>query len=408
MIHKRVRVLLSFLLALSACGQPAESARAADALANVREQVIAYAPYKQWNLTTGQANREIGRTPGAACEVIKFLVVDGQASGGERSHQAAVRLADWVIDLQQAGSELSVAGGVPSTPDLAPPGNAYYYTIDAALCGAAMLDLAEMTGEARYERSAVSFGRFILDMARGPQARASRLAGAPCEYVVQTARQDAAWNCQRFVKNMIALPLLLRLERRHPAQGFGTAGMRLRAALLPGLEGLWEYGVESGHSLSWKRVDGPHQEKDYFVYGDTLAYALAGLHGYEGASPLVRRLYARFSGMRGRHPSVTNYDGRIALAGYVIAGKEEPDPLSAYYDTVTLGILQPLRREVSPIDAAAALEVLTRKVAAAPKIGWRMDMAYQTEQRGMADASMLAWIGLALTAAGHPALARAD
>lgn len=282
-----------------------------------------------------------------------------------------------------------------------------------------MLDMAKATGESRYAQSADRFGGFLLSMMRDGSGRpvAPGTPGrAPCEAVVQEGRSTSAWNCQHHVKMLVALPTLTRLEKAFPGRGYAQAAADTRATLMPGLEGLWEYAEPKGARLQWRRIDGPRGERDTFVYGDTLAYALKGLHGYEGASPDVRRLYARFAGMAGGEPRTTAYDGHLAFAGYIRVdgrGNGAPDPDSAYYDIVTMGLLDAVRRDIAPEDARRAYEVMRDSVGTRDAIGWHMRFDLTAKPTGNGDVSTLAAIGTVLderreTAdASMPATARA-
>lgn len=401
---KNVIALIPCMLAACSNGTVPAMAQAADPVENIRAQTISHAPYKQWDLATGRPNKAIGRTPGAACETISYLVADAAAhpKTSAATSRQAVTLADWVLTRQAASATLPVPGGVASTPDLPAPGNAYHYAIDAAFCASAMLDLADTTGDTRYERSAAGFGDFLLGMMRDGDGRAMRpgTAGrAPCEAVVQTSGGKPAWNCQRHVKMLVALPTLDRLERTFPGRGYAQAAIDTRSTLMPGLEGLWEYAEPNGARLRWRRIDGPQGERDTFVYGDTLAYALKGLHGTGRADPDARRLYARFADMKGKDQRTSAYDGHLAFAGYIrvdARGDGAPDPDSAYYDIVTMGILDPLRRDVAPADAAKAVGVIRDVVGRRPAIGWHMRMDLSSKDTGTGDISTLAAIGTAL------------
>jgi hypothetical protein len=369
-----------------------------DPIEPIRASLSKNAPYKQWDVTTNAPNRQIGRTPGATCEAISFLVRDAQTNGRDVSMGEAKRLAEWIMRLQQKGATLPVPGGVPSTPDLAGAASTYHYAIDAAFCGTAMLDLADATGDKTARYSANRFGRFFVSLMRdagGTAVTDTSRGRAPCEAVVQGAGEPS-WNCTRYVKNLVALPLLARLDRTDPQFGFGAAAKDLRTALMPGLNGLWEYADGPLSSPRWHRVQGPHGERDMFVYGDTLAYGLKGLHAYEGASADVRRLYADFTTPRERVGRTRSYDPNIALAGYVVARTRSADPYSAYYDIVTMGLMDDVRAEVDPAGAVRAEQVLRRNIGTSDRFGWHMDMAFRPQRTGMADASTLSAVGQAL------------
>lgn len=390
----RTILLNSLCMGICLAATPVRAAEI-DPLANIRNQLIAHTPYKQWNLQTGAPNMAIGRTPGAACEAISFFAADMRTSGNSASRAKAIESATWVMQLQARKGV--VTGGVPSTPDLPSPSNAFYYAIDAAFCGNAMLDMHAVTGDPRYAQSAHDFGTFILRSVRASRNfRADPLDDkAPCEYVIQAPRRRPEWHCQHYVKNLVALPLLTKLERMNPGKGYGVAANKLRDALVPGLLGLWEYYEPDSDTPGWRRIDGPYAEPNHFIYGDTIAYALAGLTAYEGASGEAQSVYARISKATSRSPSVARYSGRLAWAGYLLADGS-PDPLSAYYDTVTLGLLHPVRRFLAPADSIAAGNHIRTHIAPQPRISWSMSMDGKVDQRSTGDISTLAALGKAL------------
>lgn len=398
-----MKKLLTALLALPLIASAHVDAGAQQStLDPIRGSISRHAPFKQWDVATGNPNLTIGRTPGAACEAISFLVGDWRTNRRKQSIDDANRLGGWVRQLQDSGSSSAVPGGVPSTPDLAGAASTYHYTIDAAFCGTAMLDLADATGDVAARTSAMRFGGFILAMMRNETGRpmtAGATGRAPCEAVVLGSGAPA-WNCRRYVKNLIALPFLARLERIDPKAGYAAAARDMRATLVPGLAGLWEYADGSTTAPKWHRVVGPHGERDMFVYGDTLAYGLKGLHAYEGASADVRRMYADFTTPRDRVERTRTYDPGVALAGYVVARTRSADPYSAYYDIVTLGLLDGVRRAVAPADAERARRVLSRELAGVDRLGWHMDMSFRPRRTGMADVSTLASVGEAILPQG--------
>ncbi len=399
-----MKILLAALLALPlmASGQVRAVSQTA-ALDPIRTSISRHAPFKQWDVTTGTPNRTIGRTPGASCEAMSFLVADWKTNRRESSLADARRLAAWIHDLQDASSTKAIPGGVPSTPDLAGAAASYHYTIDAAFCGTAMLDLADATGDVRARESAERFGGFILSMMRDGSGRpipAGSPGRAPCEAVV-LGPDKPAWNCRRYVKSLIALPLMMRLDRLDPKAGYAAAARDTRATLVPGLAGLWEYSDGTGTAPDWHRIVGPHGEKDMFVYGDTLAYGLKGLHAYEGASADVRRMYLDFTTPRTHAERTRHYDPKVALAGYVVARTRAADPYSAYYDIVTLGLLDGVRNAVDPAGSVRAEQVLARELAGIDRLGWHMDMSFRPRRTGMADASTLAAVGTAILNEGH-------
>ena len=364
-----------------------------DAIAALMEQ----APRKQIDPRTGDVNREIGRTPGAACEVIRFfsrvLTLYPQR---DDIRGKLIALSNWVVGLQSHDAGTQWFGGVPSMPDLPGVAAHYYYTIDAAFCGNAMFAAYRVTRDHRYRRAAYRFADFLLAMHRGPDrpAAASGVTGF-CEFVI--AGQPGVWNCDNYVKSMLALPVLAQAARLKPDDSYAKAAAEARAFLVPGLAGAWEYAsAASVRSCAvgdcvpqWQRVPGPRKERNWFVYGDTLAYGIRALFEYEGPSDTVRRLYTEFSTYQGKGSSAA-YDGRIAFAGYMKPASREPDPESAYYDLVTLGILHPVRRAIAAADFRIADRQLRDRMLVAASRSWKMDFEKRAETEQFIDISTIA------------------
>jgi hypothetical protein len=374
----------------------------------LRGVVVAYAPNKQVGQRAGEPNREIGRTPGSACEAMRFLSRLVAANREDAiARNKLVALADWVIELQAAGAGKPWQGAVPSTPDLPAPANQYYYAIDAAFCSDALFRAFDVTGEARYRAAALEAADFLVAMHRGPGRREAR---GVCEAMVANGDGAALWNCKQYVKNLVALPALRRAARISGRNDYEAVAATVRKFLVTGLEGAWEYaetvgsaGCRAGQSCSvtWKRIEGPHKQPNYFVYGDTLAYGLRGLFEYEGASPVVRRLYDAFAGYKGKDNATRDYDGRIAFAGYMRPATRTPDPFSAYYDIVTMGILHELRLVHRPAHAVAASAVLGELLRDGARVSWKMDFKRKLSLGDHVDLTTIANLGEAVVVEGQ-------
>ena len=373
-------------------------------LGQVVQFLVLHAPKKQVDPKTGAANPKIGRTPGSACEVVRFLA---KALQHNPSNSAAAdkmrRLADWVRSLQSMDRSRPRYGGVPSTPDLPRPANTYYYAIDAAFCSDAMFRLHELTGEDRYLKSAIAFAEFLLSMHAGPEKQRSGTANGFCEYVVDDGIK-AAWNCRRYVKLLIALAPLAKAGKLTKQRRYDDAAHSARSFLVPGLSGAWEYAEVGGQAgcsgrtcaPAWRRVQGPQKQPDMFVYGDTLAYALRGLLEHEGLSSDVRTLYDQFAGFTGKGPKSRAYDGRIAFAGYMQPGTRSPDEFSAYYDLVTLGLLHELRRTYRKEHFDVANAVLAKISSSPSQLSWKMTFDLVVPPDDYVDLTTLANLGEAL------------
>lgn len=394
---------------------PADVERASEAASANRERlasivnfVIAHAPYKQIDAATGSPNVKIGRAPASACEVMRFLTFALLANGADQPARTKLNaLADWVIGLQVTDRKLPHYGGVPSTPDLQPPANQYYYTIDGAVCADAMFHLHRLSGDARHLASARAFADFLVSMHVGPGGGPQRARRTGFCELVAILKNRPAWVCDVYVKNLLALPPLQRIAEATSTKLYGEVAAEARAFLLPGLEGLWEFATAGSARQctaktckpDWRRVQGPHREPNHFVYGDTLAYALRGLYESEGASDTVTKLYRRFASFKGQHERTTAYDGRIALAGYIIASTAAPDHFSGYYDLVTLGILHDVRRAAAPQDVVVANAALAALPKQATSLSWRMNFDGTLPKSEFVDLTTLGNIGEALLSA---------
>jgi hypothetical protein len=351
--------------------------------------LLRYSPNKQINPQTGAGNPAIGKTPATACEVVRLfalVLVDDGSRDDARAKLAF--LSDWVVRLQEKRTETPWYGGVPSTPDLPGVAARYFYSIDAALCGQAMFAAYEATQQSKYLVSAIRFADFLVAMHVGLSVNVPKASPAGfCEFVV--AGSTPAWNCDTYVKSLLALPVLAQAALVSHQDRYARVASEARAFLVPGLEGAWEYATHdvARHCrkrpcrVTWRRIAGPHNEPDWFVYGDTLAYGIRGLFDYEGPSVTVRALYGEFSTYYGQATSTGAYDGRIAFAGYMRPGIRAPDEASAYYDLVTLGILHKVRQVIAPADFLIADHQLRTQALAAAGRSWKLgfDLRSQTE-----------------------------
>jgi hypothetical protein len=373
--------------------------------------VSVYAPFKQVDPKTGLSNKKIGRAPGSACEAMRFLtkvVTADPAATGARAK--LIELADWIVDLQSREQDKPWFGGVPSTPDLTPPANRYHYTIDAAFCGDAMIRAHRLLGSEKYRASALAFAQFIARMHRGQDAAGAIPRGAGfCEFVVADGGRGT-WNCNQYVKNMLALPVLAWASQTSGDPIYSGIAEAARAYLIDGLTQSFEYAQQPATATckgrpcatTWRRIDGPHRERDFFVYGDTIAYALRGLYEYQGITREVEMVYNSIVAYKGSTAKSRPYDGRIALAGYLIPQTGAPDDFSAYYDLVTMGILHELRLAHWRPHFDIASGVIEKIVAKSAALPWKMNFDLSLPAVEFADTTTLANLGEAMLAISSP------
>lgn len=385
--------------------QTTVKATQSELLEKALELATAHGAYKQVNARNGRPVAKLGRTPGSACAVIRFLTSYLQDRGPRQDiWRQAETLAEWVIGLQVPQIGDIAFGGVPSTPDRTAPGNSYYYSIDAAICADAMLRLHALSGREEYLASARSFADFLVAMYdHGSKLLASGERGF-CEFVVRA--EIPKWNCNFYVKNLLALPVLSEISRRTGERRYSDIATRVRPFLVSGLDGGWEYADVTAMSecrpdrttcpTSWRRIQGSHGEPDTFVYGDTIAYGLRGLFEYEGPSDDVVRIYKKFADYRDDCCAKDGYDGRIAWAGYFNVPLQAPDRASGYYDLVTLGILHDLKKAIVPEHFDIAHEFLIKRFFYAATRSWKVPFNLKSPMRETIDLTTIAALGEAL------------
>jgi hypothetical protein len=147
------------------------------------------------------------------------------------------------------------------------------------------------------------------------------------------------WSLQMDIECLYGLIGLKMLAETYDVANAATyQSMMVKAVdfLREGFENLWLY-YDPGDS-SWHRVGLSENE----VYDDPFAYALVGLHGYEGWSVSCCKVYNSINGF-GSSAQYPAYNPAVCWAGYVdVASK---CPACDYYDAVTSGILWKIRRQ---------------------------------------------------------------
>lgn len=362
-------------------------------LSDIKGFVLEHAPYKHYDPITDTHFETTKRTSAAACEAITFLsnyYSDYQADSAVKDKM--IELADWVKSIQASDKSTVYYGGVPSTPDLEGASGTYHYSIDASFCGQAMLDAYRVTNKYKYFVSAKRFGEFLRIM-QSPHEYGlipeGATRGAFCDFIVGA---NNAWSCNLKTHNLIGLSFLKNLSTATGNAKYKDYAAKARDVLVEGLRGGWEFGHINGSKIEWHRITGPYHEPDHFVYGDTISYALQGLHGYEGLSEDVKDIYELFTGYDGHQPN--NYDGRIALAGYVIPSIQSPDYYSSYYDIVTLGILSELRNEGYSEDFNMSLSLVNAMDG--DTLYWNKNFDFSIRDTNLIDITTLVHVGNAI------------
>ena len=353
MKNKYIISVLFFLIACVAISSNVQAMEHKKLVEDVKDFVLIHAPYKRYHPKTKTYEKAVMRTPAAACESIRFLhAYHTKVNVDSNVYRKIEFLSDWIIGLQGKDKNTLHYGGVPSSPDMKAPYNQLHYSIDAAFCGEALLYTYDLTKNKKYMRAAKRFGDFLETMQNYPRKKDGLSKNAPyggfCE-IVQADSQTMT--CDMYVKNLLALPFLKKLSEKTNNYKYLNVAKNAREFLIKGLKSAWESAsysdIKTCRSKScnkmWKRISGPHNEPNYYVYGDTIAYALRGLYDYEGFSNDVENLYDLYTKYKGKTPNTKKYDGEIAYAGYMLPASRSPDHFSAYYDIVTMGILHEIK-----------------------------------------------------------------
>lgn len=344
---------------------------------DMKDWLLAHAPCKQYRPATG-GYLPFGGTPGAACESIRFLRTYHalaewlpRAGADPRPEVASklVALADWVLQQQHGDSTHPHFGGFASAPDFEGFDN-YYYSIDAAFCGDALLEAYDLTGDERYKQGAIAAALFLrrmqnpldpLDpgydaysaafMTQDDQGSPHFFGGA-MEYYLALGNGTGAYNNSMHSKLLLGWPFLSKLAEVDGTFPYAAWATELRDFLLTGLEEGQEYFVPSSPWLQqpygWHRV--ADTDPDMYVYEDSMAYGIRALHSEivrtgadpDGLLPVLRQAYETYNGCSHGNP---DYNPDIAWTGYLMPGESPCSTASdsasgkLYYDLSGAGIL---------------------------------------------------------------------
>jgi hypothetical protein len=244
-------------------------------------------------------------------------------------------LADWILTQQCTDPEKLAYGGFQSTET-----STSYYSVDACRTVPTLLKAYELTTKVDHLNAAVlAAGTFLYNMQHLPNqlgihdkyyggfARAVTLAGT--------------WLQQMDVECLYGLSALKMMPESDPGNRAKYEAMSADAA------GFLSHGLDQLYLLhdplpngdgDWHRTG----VGDKTIFDDSIAYALLGLYEYEGWSVTVENAYKFINGIDAS-PVYPAYNSAVCWAGYLdVVAKT---PACDYYDSVTVGILAPLRRD---------------------------------------------------------------
>jgi hypothetical protein len=299
--------------------------------------VVGYAPYV-YIIPPDTPDPEFGRAAFAAAFAIDFLYeayseVQFESRREEISGKIA-SLADWILTQQCTDDGKLAYGGFKGNES-----GTEYYAVDACRVVPALLRAYEHTGTVAYLDAAKLAGAtFLYNMQHKP----SQL-GVHDKYYGGFAKAVTiadAWLQQMDIECLYGLVGLKMLCESDPSNTSKYESMISDAA------SFYRYGFESLHVYydplptgdgDWHRTG----LNDANVYDDSFAYALLGLHAYEGWSPSVQKTYNFLNAIKAsvQHPA---YNPAICWAGYIDVVARVP--ACDYYDAVTCGILWQIRK----------------------------------------------------------------
>jgi hypothetical protein len=299
--------------------------------------VMDYAPYI-YVIPGSGPDLEWGRAAFAAGFAVDFLFAayfDPEFDARSSEIEAKiVALADWILTQQCTDSQKQAYGGFKSSEN-----SMFYYSVDACRTIPALLKAYELTTNADYLNAAkLAAGTFLFNMQQKP----SQL-GVHDRYYGGFARAvtaDDAWLQQMDGECLYGLMALKMLCESDPDNKTTYKNMSADAAgfLRQGLERYFLYHdpLPNGDG-EWHRTGVGEKT----VFDDSVAYALLGLHEYEGWSPTVENVYKFINGIS-NSPLYVAYNPAVCWAGYIDVVARTP--ACDYYDDVTAGILAKIRR----------------------------------------------------------------
>jgi hypothetical protein len=300
--------------------------------------IINYAPYFYYLPESRAVDATWGRGPAPAAHAIEFLNLAYNTKRFEANKtdikNKIVALADYLVSIQCTDPTKKAYGGFQSKD-----GSTSYYSIDAMRAIPALLKAYDLTTTTSYLDAAILAGNtFLYNMQHDPYN--SGLVDAYYGGFAQYVTIDGAYLTRMYVLDLYGLIALKTLKTYDPtnATKYQTMIDDMLSFYRTHFESLWLYynPKPSGDNL-WHREGIPETN----IYDDDYGYALYGLYWYEGYSLTVKTVYTSIQNI-GSSIDYPSYDPSVCWSGYVNVVHKKP--ASDYYDSVTMGLLYPIRR----------------------------------------------------------------
>ena len=298
---------------------------------------------------------DFGRAAFAAAFAIEYLC-EAYFAGQFISSRAAilariVELADWLLTQQCTNAALKAYGGFKSNET-----SNYYYSIDAGRCIPALLKAYTLTNDADYLDAAKLAGyTFLYNMQHdvADSGLTDTYYGGVAQFVTDADAYGTVFMVEDLY-DLIGLRMLARVYDTANAQRYIGIMEDMVGFYREGIEDFYLYYQAPPHGLGvWYRIG----LEDEQIYDDPVSYALLGLYTYEGYSETVQRVYDFIQSIpqNGSYPA---YQTSVCWPGYINVVTKAPD--CAYYDAVTVGILESIRKVVDKPSYELAYQIVIK------------------------------------------------
>jgi hypothetical protein len=154
--------------------------------------------------------------------------------------------------------------------------------------------------------------------------------------------------------DLIGLCMLARIYDKTHASRYNTMMADMLSFYREGLEAFYLYYQPPPYGTgTWYRIE----LEDEQIYDDPISYALLGLYTYEGYSETVQRVYDFIQSIP-QNSAYPAYQPCVCWPGYINVVARTPD--CAYYDAVTIGILESIRKKVDKPSYELAYQIANK------------------------------------------------
>ncbi len=296
-----------------------------------------------------------GKAAFAAAFSVEYLY-EAYKAGQFSSSKAAIltriaELADFILTQQCVNAALKAYGGFKSSTT-----STSYYSIDAGRCIPALLKAYELTNDADYLTAAKLAGyTFLYTMQQDPASSGltDTYYGGLAMYVTDADAYSTIFMVEDLY-DLIGLSMLARIYDKTNATRYNTMMADMIDFYREGLEDLYLYYQPPPYGTGvWYRIG----LEDDQIYDDPISYALLGLYTYEGYSETVQRVYDLIQSIP-QNSTYPAYQPCVCWPGYINVVSKTPD--SAYYDAVTIGILESIRKAVDKPSYELAYQIANK------------------------------------------------